>query len=232
MIKDFKKELYNRFDKKKAKLLQGFFKTGKREYGEGDVFLGIVVPQLHKIASKYVNLSLKDLKKTIKSKFHEERLATLFILVLKFKKANEVEKKNIYDFYIKNRKYANNWDLVDLSAPRIVGAFLEKKDKSILYRFVKSKNIWEKRIAVLSTFYFIKNKNCDDALKISEILKNDNHDLIQKAVGWMLREIGKNCGQETEEKFLRKNYKMMPRTMLRYAIERFPEKLRKSYLAK
>ncbi|MFH1036761.1 MAG: DNA alkylation repair protein [Patescibacteria group bacterium] len=232
MISNLEKELQNKFDKKKAKLLQGFFKTGKGEYGEGDLFLGIVVPQLHKIASEYANLVLKDLQKTIKSKFHEERLATLFILVLKFEKANEAEKKNIYDFYIKNRKYVNNWDLVDLSAPKIAGAYLKNKDKSLLYKFAKSKNLWERRIAVLSTFHYIRNGDCWDATKIAKILKNDKHDLIQKAVGWMLREIGNRCGRKIEEKFLEENHKNMPRTMLRYATEKFPAKIRNYYLRK
>jgi 3-methyladenine DNA glycosylase AlkD len=229
---DLNREIRKKKNRNKAKILQRFFKTGEGEYGEGDLFLGITVPEVRKISLKYSGLSLKELRKNIKSKFHEERQAVLFILVYKFEKGNEKIKKEVYDFYIKNRRHINNWDLVDLTASKIVGAFLDGKDKSPLYEFAKSKNIWEKRISILSTFYYIKKGNCLDALKISEILKNDKEDLIQKAVGWALREIGKNCGQETEEKFLKNNYKTLPRMTLRYAIERFPEKTREFYLKK
>ena len=155
----------------------------------------------------------------------------MLILVSAFTKAT-TDKGKIFNYYIKNRKHINNWDLVDLTAPNIVGAYLKNKEKSLLYKLSKSKNIWERRIAVLSTFYYIKRGDCKDALKIAEILKNDEHDLIQKAVGWMLREVGKRCSQKIEKEFLKKNYKTMPRTMLRYAIERFPERERKQYLAK
>lgn len=213
----------------KAKFLQRFFKTGKGEYAEGDVFLGIVVPVQRQIAKKYTELSFEDLEKLITSKYHEERLIALLILVERFKKASEDEKDKIIKFYLKNRKGINNWDLVDLSAPKIFGEYLLNKDRKILFRFAKSKDLWEKRIAVLSTFTFIKNNDFNDALKIYEILVYDKHDLIHKAVGWMLRELGK-IDLKTEEKFLKKYYKTMPRTMLRYAIEKFPEKKRKAYL--
>lgn len=232
MLKELRKELRKKSDKKKAKILQKFFKTGEGEYGEGDLFLGVVVPEQRKLAKKYKCLELSDLEELILSKFHEERLACLLILVEKFKKAGGEEKKNIYNFYIRNRKHINSWDLVDLSAPKIVGDYLAGKGKSILYKFAKSKNIWERRIAVLATFFYIQKGDCQDALRISEILKNDEHDLIQKAVGWMLREIGKRCNLKSEENFLKKNYKTMPRTMLRYAIEKFPEKKRRFYLGK
>jgi 3-methyladenine DNA glycosylase AlkD len=231
MFNDLKKELQKKADNKKAGQLQRFFKTKKGEYGQGDLFLGITVPEQRKSAAKYQNLPLIGLKNCISGKFHEERLTALLILVMKFAKAGEAEKKKIFDFYIKNRRYVNNWDLVDLTAPKIVGAYLEGKDKSLLYRFAGSKNIWEKRIAILATFYFIQKGDCRDALRIAEILKNDEHDLIQKAVGWMLREVGKRCAKSSEEEFLKRNYKVMPRTMLRYAIERFPEKERKRWLA-
>lgn len=228
IIDEIKKEIRRHANPKQAKLLQRFFKTGKGEYGEGDKFLGITVPISRKIAMQFsANLHLSDLQKLIKSKFHEERLIALFVLVDKFRYEN---KKKIYDFYLKNTGHINNWDLVDLSAYKIVGAYLENRDKKVLYKLVKSQNLWERRIAVLSTFHYIKNGDARDALKIAGILLHDKHDLIHKAVGWMLREIGKKCGQETEEFFLQKHYKTMPRTMLRYAIERFSEKKRKFYL--
>jgi len=224
-----KKDLQKLANPKQAKLLQRFFKTGKGEYGEGDIFLGIKVPEQRKIAKKYSDLTLKYIQELLSSKIHEHRLVALFILVDKYKQAKN--KKELVDFYLKNTKYINNWDLVDLSAPNIVGDYLLDKDKSILYKLAKSDNLWEKRIAVLATFAFIKDNQFEDAFKISEILLKDNHDLIHKAVGWMLREIGKR-NLEAEERFLNNHYKKMPRTMLRYAIERFPESKRKYYLKK
>lgn len=230
MLNDLRKEIHKTANREKAKLLQRFFKTGKGEYGEGDFFLGITVPQSRQIAKKFRDLSFFDLSKLIKSKFHEERLIALLILVSRFERGSEKEKEKVYNFYIKNRKRINNWDLVDLTAPKIVGPYLENRSRNVLYKFAKSKDIWEKRIAALSCFHFIYKSDCKDALKIAEILKNDRHDLIHKAVGWMLREIGKRCGKKFEEEFLKRNYKTMPRTMLRYAIERFPEKERKLWL--
>lgn len=230
MLKKLRVKIKKKANKDKAEILQRFFKTGKGEYGEGDVFWGLSVPEQRKLAKEFKELLITDLKKLIKSKVHEERLICLLILVLKFQKGNNREKKEIYNFYLKNTKYINNWDLVDLSAPKIVGPYLEDKNKSILYNLAKSKNIWERRIAILSTFHFIYKGNPEETLKIAFILKDDEHDLIHKAVGWMLREIGKRCGQGIEEKFLKKYYKGMPRTMLRYAIEKFPEKKRKFYL--
>lgn len=218
-------------DPKRAKILSRFFKTGKGQYGEGDIFLGIAVPEQRKLAKKYFDISLDEIQKLLSSKIHEYRLTSLFILVDKYKKADEQGKKKTFDFYLKNTKNINNWDLVDLSAPNIAGDYLLGKDKSSLYKLAKSKNIWERRIAILSTFTFIRNNQFNDALKISEILLKDEHDLIHKAVGWMLRELGKR-NQEIEEKFLRKYYKKMPRTMLRYAIERLPNNLKKEFLRK
>ncbi|MFH1257254.1 MAG: DNA alkylation repair protein [Candidatus Diapherotrites archaeon] len=218
----------------KAKLLSRFFKTGKGEYGEGDVFLGVMVPEQRKFAKKYPNLSLEEIQSLLSSKVHEHRLTALFILVSKFKKADENEKKEIFNFYLENAKRVNNWDLVDLSAPNIPGNFLlekSKKEKAVLFRLAKSKNLWEKRIAVLSTFSFIREKRFDESLSIAELLLEDKHDLIHKAVGWMLREIGKRA-LAAEERFLKKHAVKMPRTMLRYAIEKFPEKKRKAYLGK
>jgi 3-methyladenine DNA glycosylase AlkD len=228
-MKELIKELKRASNPKKAAILQRFFKTGKGQYGEGDIFLGIVVPEQRKIAKKYLNLSLKELQDLLNSKIHEHRLISLFILIDQYKK--EDNKKPIYNFYLKNSKNINNWDLVDLSAPNIVGDFLLDKDRSILYKLAKSKNLLEKRIAILSTFAFIRNNDFKDTLNLSEILLNDNHDLIHKAVGWMLREIGKK-DQKAEESFLKKHYKKMPRTMLRYAIERFEENKRQFYLKK
>jgi len=219
----------------KAKLLQGYFKTGKGEYGEGDKFLGVTVPASRKIAIRFKSLSFVEIAKLLQSKIHEERLIALLILVQKFNKANEATQKEIYEFYLKNTKYINNWDLVDLSSHEIVGGHLLRrglaKSKPILIKLAKSKNIWERRIAVISTFEFIRNNKFDESLKLAEILLEDTHDLMHKAVGWMLREVGKR-DLKAEIRFLDKHYKKMPRTMLRYAIEKFPEKLRMSYLKK
>jgi len=226
---NLKKDLQNLGRQEKSKPLGRFFKTGEGEYGEGDKFLGVSVPDQRKIAKKYQDIGLNDVQKLLDSKFHEHRQVALIILTLQFKKAED--KKKLVDFYLKNTKNINNWDLVDVSAPKILGEFLIDKDKSVLYKLAKSKNLWEKRIAMLSTYAFIKNGQFDDALKIAEILLNDRHDLIHKAVGWMLREIG-NRNQAVEEKFLKKHHKTMPRTMLRYAIEKFPEKKRKAYMQK
>lgn len=226
---NIEKDLYKLRNPKKAEILSRFFKTGKGKYGEGDHFLGIVVPNQRKIAKKYYNLSLKDIQKLLLSKIHEYRLTSLFILIAKYKKSNELERKKLFNFYLKNTKNINNWDLVDLSAPNIIGNYLLNKDKTILYKLAKSKSLWKKRIAILSTFTFIKNNQFKDALKIAELLLKDTHDLIHKAVGWMLREIGKR-DQKIEERFLKKYYKTMPRTMLRYSIEKFNDKKREYYL--
>ena len=230
-LKNIKNELEKLSDPKRAENLQRYFKTGKGEYGEGDIFMGIQIGNLRKKAKKYSGLNLNQIQKSLSSKIHEYRMVSLLILVSKYKKANENEKKNIFDFYLKNTKNINNWDLIDLSAPKIVGDYLLNKDKSILYKLTKSKNIWERRIAILATFTFIRNNKLEDTLRISEILLNDKHDLIHKAVGWMLRELGKR-DQSVEEEFLKKHYKKMPRTMLRYAIEKFPENKRKFYIQK
>jgi len=210
---------------KKAINYQRFFKTGKGEYGEGDIFYGIVVPELRKISKKYKSLELNDVEKLLKNEVHEFRMIGLFILSLRFK-SNE---KEIYDCYMNNLVRINNWDLVDVSAPNIPGVYLLDKDKKILYSLAKSKNLWERRIAMLSCFAFIRINQYEDALKISKILLKDEHDLMHKAVGWMLREVGKR-NLNVEEDFLKKHYKNMPRTMLRYAIEKFDENKRQRYL--
>lgn len=216
-------------NKKHSEAMLWFFKTGKGEYGEGDIFAGIKVPVQRKIAKEFLNLNFTELKKLLISKVHEERLIALFILVQKYEKGEEKEKDKIFRFYIDNRKGINNWDLVDLSAPKIIGYYLLNKDKKLLYDFAKSENLWDRRIAILATYSFIKSGNFDDALRISALLLNDKHDLIHKAVGWMLREVGKK-NLAVEEIFLQPRYDKMPRTMLRYAIEKFPETKRKKYL--
>lgn len=219
---------------KKAKIYQRFFKTGKGEYGEGDIFLGLTVPETRKIAKQFEDLSLKEIQKHLKSKYHEERLAALLILVHNYQK-HPVERKNIFDFYLANTKYVNNWDLVDLTAHKIVGNFLHHfgKDyseyKILLTNLAKSSSLWERRISIISTAYFISQNDFSETLFISKLLMKDKHDLIHKAVGWMLREVGKK-DLAVLEKFLKKHYKNMPRTMLRYAIERFPEEKRQRYL--
>ena len=231
MLGQIENELTLLSNPEKAKKLSSFFKTGKGEYGEGDVFLGISVPQQREVAKKYTNSSLDQLEKLLRSKIHEYRLTALIILVLKYGKADNSQKKEIFDFYIKNTKFVNNWDLVDLSSPKIVGDFLINKDRSILFNLVNSDNLWERRIAILATFCFIRNDDYEDALTISKLLLSDNHDLIHKAVGWMLREIGKR-NKNVLQKFLNKHYRQMPRTMLRYSIEKFNEEERKHYLTR
>jgi len=229
MLPNLIKELQDKSNPEQAKILQRFFKTGEGEYGEGDIFLGVKVPEQRKIAKKYYGLGLYKLQELLNSKTHEHRLTAIIILGEKYKRAKEEEKENIFNFYLKNTKNINNWDLVDLSAPGIVGSFLLNKDKKILYELSRSKNLWEKRIAIISTFAFIRKEEFEDVLAISELLLNDEHDLLHKAVGWMLREIGKR-DLEVEEEFLKQHYKDMPRTMLRYAIEKFEEEKRKKYL--
>ncbi|MBI4177694.1 MAG: DNA alkylation repair protein [Candidatus Aenigmarchaeota archaeon] len=215
----------------KAKFLARFFKTGRGEYGEGDLFLGINVPIQRRIAKRHQYASFDDIKELLSSRIHEHRLTALLILVDKYEKSDKGGKKIITDFYLRNIAHVNNWDLVDLSADKILGDYICDKDRKILYSMARSKNIWERRVSIISTFNFIKRNDFHDALSISEILLEDKHDLIQKAVGWMLREVGKR-DQKTEEKFLRKHYRNMPRTMLRYAIERFDESKRRFYMGK
>jgi 3-methyladenine DNA glycosylase AlkD len=231
-LNNLRKELEQLADKKQAAILQRFFKTGKGEYGEGDVFLGIKVPVQRSVAKKYRELSLKEVQELLKSKIHEHRLIALLILIQKYERAEEDARKEIFDLYLKNTENINNWDLIDLSAPNIVGNYLLDKDRKILYKLARSSSIWEKRISMLATFEFIGNDESKDTLAIAEILLNDRHDLIQKGVGWMLREVGKRVSREEEEKFLWKHYKQMPRTMLRYAIERFDDKKKKFYMKK
>lgn len=231
---EVKKDLQVFAAPEKAKILSRFFKTGKGEYGEGDVFIGVQVPYMRKVAKKYFkDISLNEVEKLLTSKIHEHRLTGLLILTYKFPKLSQEEKKETVDFYLSHTAYINNWDLIDLSAPKILGEyFLDKpNERKILYKLAKSKSLWERRIAILTTYTFIRKGDFKDTLMISEILLKDEHDLIHKGVGWMLRELG-NKDQKTEEEFLKKYYKKMPRTMLRYAIEKFDDKKRKFFMAK
>lgn len=231
MLRALKKELSRAANPAKAKTLRRFFKTGRGEYGEGDQFLGITVPELREIAKKYYEFSLSELEQLLYSKLHEVRLIALLILVEQFKRSALGKQKKIYTFYLKNARRVNNWDLVDVSAHRIVGAHLFVQDKKMLSALARSQNLWERRIAIVSTLFNIQQKEFATTLEIAELLLQDEHNLIHKAVGWMLREVGKRS-LVAEEAFLKRYYKKMPRTMLRYAIERFPEKKRRRYLAK
>ena len=231
VVLDLIKTLDGLSDEKRAKASAWFFKTGKGQYGEGDKFIGISVPKLRKVAKEFKHIGFSDLERLLRSKIHEHRFSALEILVMQYEDGDAIMQKKIVDFYIKNSKLINNWDLVDTSASYILGHYLLKKNKKILYKFARSSNIWERRIAIISTIYFISQESYLDTLKIAEILLKDKHDLIHKAVGWALREVGKKS-QETEIEFLEKHYKVMPRTMLRYAIEKFSDKKRIYYLTK
>jgi len=231
MLSKLKKDLQSLANPEKAKVLQKFFKTGKGEYGEGDVFLGIVVPEQRRIAKKYLGLSFEELQELLNSKIHEERLIALIILTELYKKSKKdgLKKRQIFEFYLNNTKNINNWDLVDLSAPKIIGEFLQKEDTGILRQLANSENLWERRIAIISTAPFIRKRSFGETLVISDILINDGQDLIHKAVGWMLREVGKR-NKNVLEVFLEQRYKNMPRTMLRYAIEKFPKDEREKWM--
>ena len=228
---DARRALRSHADSERAKGAERYFKTGKGEYGEGDVFVGVAVPPCRRIAKAFRDLSLDECEKLLVSKIHEERLVALLILVAKMARADEKEQKRIFDLYLRLRRHVNNWDLVDTSAPFIVGSYLFDRDRRILETLARSKNLWDRRIAMLATFSFIRKDDFADALAIAERLLDDDHDLIHKAVGWMLREIGER-NRTVERSFLDRHASRMPRTMLRYAIEKFPEPLRKSYLAR
>lgn len=228
-VEEIRKRLSALADKEKARVLQGFFKTGPGQYGEGDLFLGITVPVLRRMVKECKATSVPDAFRLLRSAVHEERLFSLFLLIQRYGKGDMQLKQRIYHRYLKNAAYVNNWDLVDLSAPNIAGDFLVSRSRKHLYTLARSSSLWERRIAILATLCFIRRNDFSDTLRIAKILLADEHDLIQKAVGWMLREVGKR-DQSVEEDFLRRYYKKMPRTMLRYAIERFPEDRRKRYL--
>ncbi len=215
----------------KARNFSRFFKTGKGQYAEGDIFIGVTVPQQRKLAAQYMNLPLPELRKLLSNKIHEYRLTAIFILIKKYANAGEKEKEKLFKFYIACKKYINNWDLVDASAASIAGDYLFQKDCSLLFQLTASENVWERRIAIIATYAFIKKGWFDETLSIASILVKDTHPLIHKATGWMLREVGKR-NMEIEEKFVQKYHGQMPRTMLRYAIEKWPEQKRKLYLTK
>jgi 3-methyladenine DNA glycosylase AlkD len=230
-LQHIQKDLASHADPEKATFHSRFFKTGKGEYGEGDTFLGITVPVQRKIATQYKTLSLTETEQLLHSPYHEHRLTALLILVLKYEKGLPEEREQVYTLYITNLRHINNWDLVDASAHKIVGPYLIKhpKKQNILFVLAKSDNLWERRVAIIATWAYIKQKQFDMTLKVSEILLHDTHDLIHKAVGWMLREVGK-IDQTVEEQFLDKHAKTMPRTMLRYAIERLEKEKREHYM--
>lgn len=216
-------------DSKKASAQARFFKTGKGEYGEGDQFLGVAVPTLRKIAKENADLSLKEITKLLRSPFNDERSVALFILVLQFQKGDESTRKSIIDFYLKNLLWVNNWNLVDLSAPSLLGVYLQDQDRTLLKTLSKSPILWERRVAIVSTYGLIRVDEFKDTLLICERLLGDKEDLIHKACGWMLREVGKR-DEATLTAFLNKHATRMPRTMLRYAIEKFTPKKRQFYL--
>jgi len=232
MVKSkIEKELRVLANPAKALDLSRFFKTGKNQYGAGDIFLGVMVPQQRTVAKNNIPAALTELQALLNSKVHECRLTALLVLILKYEKADGSERRNYVDFYLKNTNNINNWDLVDLSAPQILGDYLLSRNRKLLLRLAHSRNLWERRIAIISTLAFIRQNQFEDTVKIAAILLNDGHDLIHKAVGWMLREVGKR-NLKIELEFLEKYSVQMPRTMLRYAIERFPESKRKKFLNK
>ena len=224
-----RQELRNLGNAAIAEHSQRFFKTGKGEYGAGDKFLGIRAPVIRQHVRMHRSAPLRAVVALLKSPWHEERLFAVLSLADRFKQRDEKVRKAVFDTYIEHRQYVNNWDLVDCSAHIVVGGWLESRSRKLLYRYARSKVLWERRIAIMSTYHFIRLRDFDDTLAIAEILLNDEEDLIHKASGWMLREVG-NRHFPTEEKFLKKHYLSMPRTMLRYAIEKFPEKKRQAYL--
>ena len=226
-----KDELEKLSDPEHAMKLQRFFKTGQGEYGEGDTFLGVRVPDQRQIAKKYRSIPLTDVVELLQSRVHEHRLTALFILTEQFNKGDEEARRRIVDLYLNNTAYVNNWDLVDSSAHKILGAWLVDKSRGVLYKLAGSESLWERRISIISTFAFINRGDLVDALALAKALIDDRHDLIHKASGWALREIGKK-DQSVLEEFLSGHHKKMPRTMLRYAIERLPEERRRFYMGR
>ena len=229
-LKALKDELRRMADPSRKAALQRYFKTGPGEYGEGDVFLGITLPQLRSVLRRCGDLTWEDLEALLSRGVHEERLLALLVLVERFQKGSAAERGRVYVFYRRHRRRINNWDLVDASAPTILGGWLADRDRSVLDGWARSKNLWERRQAVLAAGYFIRRGEARDTLRLASLLLNDEEDLIHKAVGWMLREAAKRDPHSVEA-FLQRRLRRMPRTMLRYAIERFPEKKRKAYLS-
>jgi 3-methyladenine DNA glycosylase AlkD len=241
-LEKIRKKLHKKSNKNKAKILQRFFKTGKGEYGEGDVFLGVTIPRIREITKKF-EINMKEIRELLKSKVHEERMLGTLFLVKEYEKTkkekNEKEMKRIFEFYLKNIKSFNNWDLIDLSAPKIIGDYLleNKNERKILYELSnlnKGKgfeDLWKKRIAIVSTWTFIRNNEFKDTIKIAKKYLKEEHDLLHKATGWMLREVGKK-NKKILLDFLDKYYREMPRTMLRYAIERLDKNKKEYYMKK
>lgn len=224
-----RRELKKYADPERASHSLRFFKTGPDQYGAGDMFLGIKVPVLRRLARDFRPAPFATMIALLHSRFHEERLLALFLLVDSYKQGDPVQKKQVYNFYLQSTRFINNWDLVDSSAEHIVGAYLADKNRRKLHTLAHSHNLWERRIAIIATFHYIKNRQFTHTLHIAKLLLNDRHDLIHKAVGWMLREVG-NRDRSVEKKFLQSLYKKMPRTMLRYAIEKFSADERQRYL--
>jgi 3-methyladenine DNA glycosylase AlkD len=216
-------------DRERALALQRYFKTAQGEYGEGDVFVGLRVPEIRKLTKEYQALPFEEVRQLLQSSLHEARLLALFILVRAYTQGDDSLQEQIFNLYLQNTRFVNNWDLVDASAEYIVGSHLRYRSRSPLYALAISNLLWDRRISIVATFLYIKCGEFAETLRIAELLLRDPEDLIHKAVGWMLREIGKR-DRLTEEEFLHVHYKTMPRTMLRYAIEKFPEKLRQQYL--
>jgi 3-methyladenine DNA glycosylase AlkD len=230
-VKEIERRLRMLADSDRAAHAARYFQAFPGGYGEGDRFLGIRVPELRKLVREFDHATVDDAVTLLQSRYHETRLLGLLMLVRRFQRSDDAgEQRRIYQYYLGNTDRIDNWDLVDLSAHEIVGAYLEGRSRRPLYRLARSKRVWERRIAVIATFRFIRNHDFDDAMALAERLLDDEHDLMHKAVGWMLREIG-NRDRAVEETFLRRHYQRMPRTMLRYAIERFPQRRRKQYLA-
>jgi 3-methyladenine DNA glycosylase AlkD len=230
LVEDIIKDIKSYADQNIASHSQKFFKTGKGEYGEGDRFLGIRVPILRKLSKKYRDIPTKIAIKLLKNEYHEIRLLALFILTIRYQKAKtKEEQKEIYDLYLQHTIYINNWDLADSSANKIVGAYLVDKDREILYRLATSNSLWERRVSIISTFAFVKIGQYQDTLKLANMLLTDKEDLIHKAVGWALREVGKK-DKKTLVDFLDIYYKTMPRVMLRYSLEKFTKEERVKYM--
>jgi 3-methyladenine DNA glycosylase AlkD len=228
-LADAEARLHALADPEHARFVAGYFRTGPGEYGEGDQFLGIRIPVLRGLVREFRGLPLDDAFALLRSPWHEARLFALLLLVDAYKRGTAEAREAIYRRYLESTEFINNWDLVDSSAPYIVGAHLEAGDRGVLERLARSESLWERRIAMLATQHFIRGGDFGTALRIAEMLVDDRHDLIHKAVGWMLREIG-NRDRAAEEAFLRRHHRTMPRTMLRYAIEKFPPDLRQAYM--
>ncbi|RPI54281.1 MAG: DNA alkylation repair protein [Acidobacteria bacterium] len=231
MLRDLRRDLRTAASARRAEVNKWFFKTGPGEYGEGDRFLGVTLPHLRRIARDYQTLPSSDVVRLLHSKWHEERLLALFILVRQYAGGDTRTRGVIHRLYLHNTGFINSWDLVDSSAAQIVGAHLENGDRRVLRHLARSTSVWERRIAIIATYHYIRKGEFSDALAIAALLCHDEHDLIHKAVGWMLREIGKR-NRDVEERFLRRHAQTMPRTMLRYAVEKFPDRLRRKYLGR